>query len=204
MLRLGDLLTGIAAQLYDTDYVDWTEAELVFWLRECLRAMAEIRSDLFTVFREIELSPGAEQAKPEDVTRLTRIFGVREDGDDRFRAVSVFDAGAMGAIEPNWMSAPPGPARQYAFGADRDVFWVYPPQMDPPGVAQAECVVLPEVPEPDSPGFADYLLPIDARYQRALVDYVLYRAYSKDADVAARDGRAAAHHQAFTAALGGA
>lgn len=43
---------------------------------------------------------------------------------------------------------------------------------------------------------------LDDIYANAILDYVLYRAYSKDAEYAANASRAALHYQAFTAALG--
>jgi len=43
---------------------------------------------------------------------------------------------------------------------------------------------------------------IDDSYFNALLDYVLYRAYSKDAEYAANAQRAVAHYQAFQNALG--
>ncbi|MCK7581011.1 MAG: hypothetical protein MZV65_38935 [Chromatiales bacterium] len=43
---------------------------------------------------------------------------------------------------------------------------------------------------------------LDDIYANAILDYVLYRAYSKDAEYAANAQRAALHYQAFTNALG--
>jgi len=43
---------------------------------------------------------------------------------------------------------------------------------------------------------------IDDIYGNAIVDYVLYRAYMKDAEFAANSQRAGQHYQLFTASLG--
>jgi hypothetical protein len=43
---------------------------------------------------------------------------------------------------------------------------------------------------------------IDDSYANAMLDYMLYRAYSKDAEYAANANRAVAHFQAFQNALG--
>jgi hypothetical protein len=43
---------------------------------------------------------------------------------------------------------------------------------------------------------------IDDSFGNVLIDYVMYRAYSKDAEVAANSARAVAHYQAFQNGLG--
>ena len=42
-----------------------------------------------------------------------------------------------------------------------------------------------------------------AIYQNVLIDYILYRAYSKDTEYTADQNRAAAHQSAYLAALNG-
>lgn len=44
---------------------------------------------------------------------------------------------------------------------------------------------------------------LDDIYQNVLVDYILYRAYSKDTEYAADQNRAATHQNAYIAALTG-
>jgi hypothetical protein len=48
----------------------------------------------------------------------------------------------------------------------------------------------------------DEVIKIDDSYANCMVDYVLYRAYSKDAEYAANSQRAMAHLQAMQASLG--
>lgn len=43
---------------------------------------------------------------------------------------------------------------------------------------------------------------LDDIYANVILDYILYRAYSKDAEYAANATRASLHYQAFTSALG--
>jgi hypothetical protein len=44
---------------------------------------------------------------------------------------------------------------------------------------------------------------VDDHYANAMLDYMLYRAYSKDADYAANGERAVGHYNAMQAALSG-
>ena len=47
------------------------------------------------------------------------------------------------------------------------------------------------------------LISVDDIYQSVLLDYILYRAWSKDAEYATNPTRASAHYTAFVNALGG-
>jgi hypothetical protein len=95
---------------------------------------------------------------------------------------------------------------EYMFDArqPRD-FFVYPPATT---VARLE-VAYAQVPTPHTltdeqlgnTATAE-VIRIDDVFANALLDYMLYRAYTKDADQAANAQRAVAHYQAFQNALG--
>jgi hypothetical protein len=81
---------------------------------------------------------------------------------------------------------------------DRDPkhFYVYPPQPAAnPGYVE---IIYSSAPSAAS---ADGNISIDDVYANALLDYILYRAYSKDADYAANNQRALGHFQAFQLSL---
>ena len=48
----------------------------------------------------------------------------------------------------------------------------------------------------------DEVIKVDDSWANCIIDYILYRAYSKDAEYAANSQRAAAHYQAMQASLG--
>jgi len=75
------------------------------------------------------------------------------------------------------------------------VFYVYPPAQS----ATTE-LVYSSVPMPhaDSTG----TIKLDDRYAPAILDYMLYRAYQKDADYAANDQRSQTAYQTFLNSLG--
>jgi len=82
---------------------------------------------------------------------------------------------------------------------------VYPPATN---TAQLE-VVYSQVPAAHTLTEAQLLnsattevIRIDDSYSNAMLDYILYRAYSKDVDYAANAQRAVAHYQAFQNAIG--
>jgi hypothetical protein len=85
-------------------------------------------------------------------------------------------------------------------------FFVYPPATTG---AQLE-IVYTDTPsshaltasalDPANNGAAVILL--DDIYMSPIIDWILYRAYSKDAEYGANEARAAASYQAFTSAIG--
>jgi hypothetical protein len=85
---------------------------------------------------------------------------------------------------------------------DTDVFYVYPP-----AIAGAEVdVVVAKLPAPVTyvgSAFTQDEVGIPDAYENALLDYVLYRAWSKDSEYAANAAKAASHYQAFAASLTG-
>lgn len=205
-IPLKGLIEFVSVQLHDEDMVGWAESELVSWLEEALGALAAVRPDLFMQTSVEELVPGARQETPANSVTVARVLGTRETESGAMRAVTPFDLRSMNAAHPQWQSDPPDRARQYTLVADARVFYVYPPQPDPAHFADIEHVVVPEVPAVGDSAYDDYVIGLDERFRRSLADYMFFRAYSKDSDVAGQTERAAAHYQAFidsTGAAGG-
>ena len=73
----------------------------------------------------------------------------------------------------------------------------------PPASVQAEIeVVYSYVPESHADDAIGDTIKVDDSYANPILDYMLYRAYSKDAEYSANAQRADAHYQAMQAALG--
>lgn len=197
MIRLKNLVQSAAIQLYDENQSNWSEPELIFWIEEALGALAALRPDLFTKTETIPLVPGGRQETPAESARIIRVLGTRESESGPMRSVTRFDMRSMNAAHPNWEAASPGKARQYTTRSDADVFWLYPPQPDPAHYAVVEHVAIPQTVDHDAPEYDTFEIDLDPRFQRSLVDYVLYRAYAKDSDVGAQGQRAMTHYQAF-------
>ena len=195
-----NIVQWVAVQLYDEGNNNWSESELAQWLREGVGALAALRPDLFIRTHTIPLEPGAKQSIPASSTRVARVLGVRKGGEDApMRALTRFDMRSMSASDPEWQETRPSRPRQYTIAADQDVFWLYPsvPE-DEVYYADIESIEVPDVPMPkDWPDDDPVNIQMDNRFERALVDYVLFRSLSKDADYAANGQRAAAHQEAF-------
>lgn len=196
-----DIVRRVSVQLYDEGNANWSEPELAEWFREGLNALATLRPDLFTRTKTVPLTEGsARQSLPDDAVRVTRVLGVRDGGEDaKLRALTRFDLRSMSAAHPEWQAAT-GRPRQYSTTADQKVFWLYPAPGSADYYADVEAIVVPAVPDVDTWGDEDETesptIELDSRFQRALVDYILYRALDKDSDTANPE-RAQARYQAF-------
>ena len=111
---------------------------------------------------------------------------------------------ALNTTEPNWHNPTvTGDAehstevKHYIFDIkDPRKFYVYP------GVAGSAYVEIVYSKNPTSIGAATDVIQVDDIFANALINFVLYRAYLKDAEYAGNQQRAGTHFQLFTQSLG--
>lgn len=116
------------------------------------------------------------------------------------RAIRLTARETLDAADPSWHNGAPGPTRAYVFdGRDPKTFYV-----SPPAVANAQVEVkysrYPVVITTAQLSTID-LTPDDV-FMDPLLNYVMFRALSKDADFAQNVGLAAGYRQAFEGVLG--
>lgn len=183
--------------LLDTGGVRWTTAELLRWLNDGRREMAITRPDVYAIVAVIDLASGTKQAVPADGTRfLDAIRNMAPDGITPLAAVRPVQREHLDAQNENWHLDTAGPTKHFMFDERVPaVFYVYPQ-----AVAAAKLEIAYSQAPVDVIGSTE--LAKEGLYTGALVDYVLYRAYSKDAAFAGNQQRAAAAYAQFRAAIG--
>jgi hypothetical protein len=149
---------------------------------------------------------GSKQALPNDGAKLIEI--VRNAAATSAKSsVRMINREILDAQLPGWHNVA-GSVNILHFMYDaRDprVFYVYPPALD---TAQLDIVYSSyptDVTEPsEGSTYVDVSGNVDLPdiYGNVLLDYVLYRAYSKDSEYAGNAQRAQAHYVAFANALG--
>ena len=184
------VLNRASTVLNDLGKVRWTQAELLDWLNEGQQSLVKVpgKSDAKVTTAEMTLAPGSRQNIPADGVALVT---VQENVGGA--AVTPCDRTMLDAFSPMWKTRPVASSVQhYMPGEKPEVFYVYPAQSATPGR-----VVLTYAAKPKTVTATDAL---DVRdlYADSLVNYVLYRALSKDAEVGHAE-RAAAYYQAFLA-----
>lgn len=203
--------------LLDETNVRWPFAELRLWLNDGLREIAIVKPTSSSTSIVYQLTPGTYQKMPTNymsVLRVTRNLksnatSPRQGG----RAIRVVDRMVMDSQLPDWhdvaKTPPSKEIKNVVFDASEPTaFYVYPPS-DGTGFVEAIVSKVPTpVPAPTAPNdpedIANYNVAIDTLdiYANALVDYILYRAYSKDSSFAGNAQRATAHYTQMANALG--
>ena len=206
-----DTLARARTILQDETSVRWPLPELCGWLNDGLREIAALKPSAFAATQDLVLVEGVKQSLPAGVGRLLRpISNAPFAGADRYprTPVTVTDQALLDAVTPDWHAdrRKAQQVRHVMFDeASPRTFYVYPPN-DGTGRLRAVVSVIPaQVVASGSPTAIDSYgaeVPIEDTYANLLLDYILYRAFSKDAQFASSIQRAAAHFQQFTNGMG--
>lgn len=197
MAKVHTILDTAAALLNDPRGEFWPRAELLKYLNAGLKAMVPLVPSQFSNTRTLTLAAGARQTLPSGSVALLQAHCVVNADDSIGRGVRNVLKSALDAVSPSWMSATSGVTREVAYDPKVPTeYWVNPP-------ASAGAKI--QATTADEPGdvhvFDD--VPVDERFHAPLIDYVLFRALTKDADFAKQDTRAAQHYQAFQEGVSG-
>ena len=190
--------------IHDQTGVRWPDSELVGWLNDGQREIVILKPNACVKNESIQLVAGTKQSIPADGVQfavLRRNMGA--DGNTPGRAITLVPRQILDEQTPDWhFISGSAEAIHYVF-EDRDPkhFYVFPPQPAQPGYAEIIYSCAPtdiDAAQIDSGA----LISIDDIYAGALVDYLVYRAFTKDAEYAANDGRADKSYARFATAIG--
>lgn len=203
--------------LNDEGFVRWLPSELCQWLNDGIKAIILAKPSAKTETRVLTLAEGTLQAiatvagAPTPLALISINRNIRQSAPVRIggRTVRATSGAVLDASEPYWHDPNQvrfkAEVRQYVYDEQNPLeFYVYPGN-DGTGKVEAVVSVLPDLLE--ATGDADDIASYDTEislpepYSVPLLDYVLYRAFSKD-DTVAMPGRSMAHYQAFATAIG--
>lgn len=188
--------------LQDTTGVRWpSDTELLGWLNDGQREVMVFKPNANVKNVAVKLTTGTKQQLPADGVQLIDVVrNMGLDGNTPGRAIRIVMREVLDAQVPNWHSATPAAeSKHYTYTLlDPKTFYVYPPQPSS-GQGYAELVYGATPVDATING----AITLDDIYQNVLVDYILYRAYSKDTEYAADQNRADKHQAAYIAALTG-
>jgi hypothetical protein len=191
------MLTQAAAVLQDPEFVRWPKAELMHWMSEAQIAIAR-SPGAYTRTAVIPLVKGTRQTLPDDGwTLISVIRNVDEEGRPN-RAVRVTTRALMDSFNPLWHAADERPFVEMYIYDERTPreFFVSPPS-DGTGFLE---IVYGAVPAQLLSEDQNLVLPV--LYDSAILDYVLYRANSKESDYAAGVQNAQQYFSSFNTGLG--
>lgn len=194
-----DIINRAARTLSDLTNVRWTEEELLdyTWDGEC--AVVLHRPDANAQNVTVPLTAGTKQSIPADGIRFLRAIRNMGNGGNPGRAIRECSRVALDNELPDWHGATPSDViKHFVFNnVDPKHFYVYPPATG--GSVSIEIVYSTTPARLLSPAQE---LTLPDHYLNPVYDWVLYRAYAKDASYAGNMARAQSHLQAFAAYLG--
>lgn len=187
--------------LQDTTGVRWPDSELLDWLNDGQREIVLYKPNAFIKNLAVRMAGGTKQSLPADGVQLIDVVrNMGTNGTTPGRAVRITMREVLDSQLPDWHSETPNSVvKHYVYSLlDPKNFYVYPPQ---PAAGQGYIELVYGASPADTTLVGTITL--DDIYQNVLVDYILYRAYSKDTEYAADQNRAATHQNAYIAALTG-
>lgn len=191
------VLDRVNTILVDVTKTRWTYEELIVWFNDAVLAVISKRPDANLVNAPFTLTLNQSmQTLPANGLRWIEVIYNEATGTPIRKTMRR----QLDDQIPNWHKTTGVEPKQYVFD-DRDPKTIYiHPQVTTAKNVRACYSVAPVT--IDIADIATTVIPIDDTYVNPLVDFILYRAYSKDADYAANAQRAAGHLQAFGMELG--
>lgn len=201
ILTTAAVVTRVSTLLQDTSNIRWPTAELVLWISDAQREVASYKPDAFVKTSVLMLLAGSKQSLPNDgVTLIDVVRNMGMTGTAPGRVPRLVSREILDAQLPNWHSEnPSAEVRHYVFDpANQKTFYVQPPQ--PSANRGSLEIVYSAAPTEVT---LNGTLALDDTWVNAVTNYVLHRAYSKDAEYAANANLAAAYYQAFITQMTG-
>jgi len=209
VVKVVDIIRRVEDVLQDNN-VRWPRVELQNWINESYLSITLLRPDAMSSAGTFTCAVGTRQVLTTQFATALRLLDVTRNlaATSNKKVVRLVARSVLDDQRPAW-HAETGTVNIQHFTFDPrqpKEFFVYPPAT---AAAQLE-VVYSDTPgthalsendlDPDS-GNTE-VIKLDDIYMSAIIDWVLYRAYSKDAEYGANEARAAAAYQAFNGAIG--
>ena len=179
----------------------WTVTELLGWLNDGQRELVAISPSSNVKNSALQLVAGVKQSLPSDGMILIDIpHNLGATGTTVGAAINHVPKDIMLKRIPGWTTEMVnGIAKHYIYSAtDPLIFYIYPPQPVTP--RYVECVYS-AIPVLIANAAVGTKITVNDAYQNALLDYLLYRAFIKDADSANQVARGQEHYKMFIGAV---
>lgn len=194
------IINKAAIQLTDIANVRWTRAELLSWLNDGMRQIVTMQPSASSTTVSKLLTAGTRQTIPSDGWLLLQIYrNMGTTGSAAGRAIRIVSREVLDGFDPYWHTGiPKAEVKNFIYDTqDQTAFYVYPPNTG------TQYIELNYSAQPTNLTTENQVIPIFDVFQSALVDYILYRACSKDAEYAPGLQLAQAYLTTFTLALQG-
>lgn len=193
-ISVDGLIASVSQILQDTANVRWKKAELVDWLNLGQREIVLFKPNACVINADVTLVAGTKQFLPAGGNSLIDMPR-NTDGN----AITIAIRNLLDLQMPDWhlMTRKSAKVIHYFYSiTDPKTFYVYPPS---PGGNKVEISYNANPQEVALGG----VIALDDIYAGALIDYMAYRAFSKDSEETQNEQTAGIHYQAFILAVRG-
>ncbi|MFC6441047.1 DUF6682 family protein [Bowmanella sp. JS7-9] len=198
--KIIDLISRAETIVQDKTSVRWPKQEWLNWFNDAVLAVIIARPDASVVNEDFTLDEtDSKQSLPNDALRLMTVVRNKASGVP----VRQIARHQLDDQLPDWHTKTASTVDHYVYDErDPKHFYVFPRPS-----AASHVVELIYSTAPAAVTIADFTtdtqtLSLDDSYLNPLLDFMLYRAYSKDAEYAENAQRAAGHLNAFNSLLG--
>ena len=210
-VAVNDIISRAQSTLQDNTAVRWLSAELVNFINDAQREIALLKPDASAANTTLQLNGGTKQTIPSDGNRLLRV--VRNmDGTSASspggRAVRLVQREVLDSQSPTWHDANDAATsgsdaahgtivKHYIYDEQNPRnFYVYPGITGTEGSSASAYLEIIYSKNPAAVS-AGGNISIPDIFANAILDYTLFRAYTKDAEFAGNATRANTHYNLF-------
>lgn len=208
-IKVIDVIKRVEDVIQDSN-VRWPRLELQNWINESYLQIVLLRPDANSKTGTFTCAVGTRQVLTTGFSSALRLLDVVRNlaTSSKKKVVRLITRSVLDDQRPSWHGETGTvDVQNFTFDARQPKeFFVYPPATtdaqievvyaDAPGAHALSEAAL------DPAGTNTEVIKLDDIYLSAIIDWVLYRAFSKDAEHAANASRAGAHHSAFISGIG--
>ncbi|HBN5894908.1 TPA: DUF6682 family protein [Serratia marcescens] len=194
MQKVAEIIGRVNTQLVDVAWLRWPKAELLDYYNDAIRAVIIVRPDAGESSELLTCVEGTKQQLPVGANRLldiTRVAGGR--------VIRPVPREALDTQFPDWHFST-GTIEGYCYDEQTPrTYYVFP------GTAagvQLDAVVSRIPVSITLAALDEALVSLDELYTNPIIEWILYRCYSKDSQNGANSQLAIQHYQAFNDQLG--
>lgn len=192
-MKPDEIISTVETTLLDPSNTYWSTEELLSYINDAQRQVVNFKPEANAVVKTVQLDEGTRQTLPQQASVLIDV--TRNDSGE---AITAVDRRDLDRMVPDWPTKSHGDKVEHYMYDDRapGTFMVYPPVA---GGTKVEVIYSATL--KDLVGTQDEM-DLGVQYRSAVIEYVLYRAHSKDSTAAVAQ-QAQAHYQLFLNILKG-
>lgn len=178
-VKVSDLISQARNIMQDKDAIRWQDTEFLGWIASAYREIVRYRPDANSTNATVACVADSRQALPADGAYLISV--IRGESGTK-RAVRPIERHVLDSQNPDWhtlnATTSAGAAKYYVYEKDSPkAFYLYPA----PTAGLQISIQYARIPAAHTS--VNDTISLDDTYAGLILDYLLYRAYSKDAAV---------------------